>query len=166
MGVGLAIDFLVLLFLLLRPVSPALALAAMVFRLVQSAIIGANLLNAQTALLLLEGGVAAASGLGADGVAALAAISLERHAYGYDIALLFFGVNSLLVGYLVVRSGFLPAVIGYALAAAGAVYLVGSGLRLLVPDWVDLFELAYLVPLVAESAFALWLLVRGVDRGP
>lgn len=160
----------VLLYLLLRSVSPALSLTAMVFRLVQSAIIGTNLLNQQTALLMLSEGLGgtgtpAASAFSTDQLAMLAAYSLERHAYGYDLGLLFFGVNCLLVGYLVIRAGFLPTLLGYALAASGIVYLVGSTLRILAPALSDAFALAYIVPLLAESALALWLLLRGVDRG-
>ena len=46
----------VLLFVLLRRVEPVLALMAMIFRLLQAAIIGMNLINMQASLLLLTGG--------------------------------------------------------------------------------------------------------------
>lgn len=146
----------VLLFLLLRSVNGTVALMAMVFRLLQAAVIGANLLNQQAVLLVLGGG----AGLGeAD---ALATLFLTLHGYGYDLGLIFFGVNSLLTGYLLIRSGWLPVVIGWGIVAAGLVYLVGSYLRILAPDAYDAFVVAYFVTLVAELAFALWLLVRGL----
>lgn len=146
----------VLLFLLLRSVNGTVALLAMVFRLLQAAIIGANLLNQQAVLLVLGSG----AGLGeAD---ALATLFLTLHGYGYDLGLIFFGVNSLLTGYLLVRSGWLPRIVGWGIVAAGLVYLTGSYLRILAPEAYDAFAVAYFISLVAELAFALWLLVRGL----
>ena len=154
----------VLLYLIFRPVSLPLALMAMVFRLVQTAIIAMNLLNQQAALLILDAG-GLATGLAGGEANALAALSLALQRHGYDLGLIFFGVNSLLTGYLVIRSGFLPGLIGAMVMAAGAVYLTGSYLLFLAPALAGAFAPAYIVPLVAESAFCLWLLARGVD-GP
>ena len=153
----------VLLFLLLRPHGPLLALAAMVLRLLQAAVLGANLLNLQAAALLAAGGPAAA-GLG-DSADALLALSLQAHAHGYDLGLAFFGVNAVLTGILLRRAGWGPRVLGLALIASGAVYLVGSGLRLLAPDLSAGFAPAYALPLLAETAFAGWLLWRGIRGG-
>jgi hypothetical protein len=144
----------VLLFVLLRPVDALLALVAMAFRLIQAAVIGAALLNQQAALLVLGGG---------GGGPELAALFLDLQSHGYDLGLIFFGVNSLVTGYLVYRSGFLPRFVGAGVIAAGIVYLIGSYLRILAPGWVDAFAPAYAIPLVAETAFCLWLLLRGVD---
>ncbi|HBQ12523.1 MAG TPA: hypothetical protein DEF51_15700, partial [Myxococcales bacterium] len=72
--VGLA----ALLFILLRPLSPRLALAAMVFRLVQAAILGLNLSS-------LQGAVTLASAPGAND--ALIVHLLESQAAGYDLGL-------------------------------------------------------------------------------
>lgn len=142
-----------LLFVLFRPVSATLSLMAMTFRLVQAAILGMNLLHLQEVTMILG------AGLPAD----MAVLSLEAHAQGYDIGLIFFGINSVLTGYLIVRSGFLPRTIGFLLGGAGLVYLTGSALRILAPAAVPAFEMAYVLPLVAESAMALWLITRGVD---
>ncbi len=144
-----------LLFILFRPVSLTLSLMAMVFRLVQAAILGMNLLHLQEVTLILGAGLPAESAL----------LAVHKHAYGYDMGLIFFGVNSVLTGYLVVRSGFLPRTIGALLAGAGLVYLAGSTLRILAPGAVEAFQVAYVLPLVAESAMALWLIVRAVDAG-
>lgn len=154
--VGLA----VLLYVLLKPAGALLALAAMVFRLVQTAVLGANLLNQHMALVLLGG---SGNSPGGGRREALALAFLDLHADGYDLALVFFGVASLLVGTLIARSGFLPRVLGWLVGAAGIVYLAGSFLNFLAPSAAADFAPAYLVPLVAETALALWLLFRGVD---
>ena len=143
--VALAVVF----FVLLRPAGPGLALAAMVFRLVQAAVIGASLVAMAGMIPALE-----------QGEDALALVLAQIHAAGYDIGLIFFGVNCALLCALLLRSGGVPRAVAWGIGAAGAVYLAGSYLRLLAPAWHAGFQPAYLVPLLAESALCLWLLVR------
>ena len=76
--------------------------------------------------------------------------------------MIFFGINCLLTGYLVIRSGFLPRFIGALVIAAGLVYLTGSFILFLAPALSAGFEIAYLIPLIAELSFCLWLLIMGV----
>lgn len=66
---GLAI----LLYLIFRSVAPALALSAMVFRLIQTVLIAANLMAMQAAWLLISGGAEIA------GAEALALVFLDLH---------------------------------------------------------------------------------------
>jgi hypothetical protein len=68
----------------------------------------------------------------------------------------------LILGRLVVRSGYFPRVLGYGLVAAAIVYLAGSFTRFLFPEYVSFITPVYIVPLVAELAFCLWLLVKGI----
>jgi hypothetical protein len=154
----------VLFYVLLRPVSTTLAMMAAVFRLTQAAVVGSSLLLYYSALLLLNGSGYAAS-FEPQQLHALALLLLDMHSHGYDLGLLFFGVSSLMLGYLVVRSAYFPAVLGYGLMAAAVVYLAGSLLRFLVPEYLPAFAPLYIVPLVAEISFCLWLLVKGVRRG-
>ena len=102
----------VLLFLMFRPVSALLAMSALVFRLLQSGLIAADLLNLQAALLASE----------AD--RALSFIAL--HAYGYDLGLIFFAANCFLTAQLIFRSGFVPRLLGLGIGMSGLVYLTGS----------------------------------------
>lgn len=146
----------VLLYRLLKPVSPGLALAATAFRLVQTAVIAANLLLLQFALILLEGP--------ADVPPGLPAALVELHGVGYDVGLAFFGVCSLLTGALVWRSALISPVFGAGLAAAGLVYLTGSLLRILSPEAHAAFAPAYAVPILAETAFCLRLLFQRPAR--
>ncbi|MGS4947471.1 DUF4386 domain-containing protein [Meridianimarinicoccus sp. RP-17] len=150
---GLAI----LLYLIFRTMAPGLALSAMVFRLVQAVLIAASLMALLTAWLVLT----RAEGL-AD-APTLALVFLDLHAHGYDLGLVFFGVNSLMMGLLVWHSGIFAKVFGAGLALAGLVYLTGSGLRLLAPEWSPVFAPAYALTILAETAFCLRLLTQ---RGP
>ena len=145
----------ILLYLIFRPVAAVLALAAMVFRLIQSVMIAMNLMHMQSALLLITG----APGLVPAQAEAMALHSLNLHAHGYDLGLFFFGINSLLTGYLIWLSGLFPRVIGGGIFLAGLVYLTGSALRFFAPVLFDSFVPAYGVTILAEGAFCLILLL-------
>ena len=148
----------VLLYLLLRPVSQGLALAALVFRLLQSGLIAVNLLNLQMAALIISSG-------GSAQMADLALGFLTLHSYGYDLGLVFFGINCLLTAQLIVKSGVIPRLIGIGIALSGLVYLAGSAARFAAPDLLPFVLPAYALPLLAETTFCLWLLVLpGVSR--
>lgn len=149
---GLAI----LLYLIFRPVAPTLALAAMIFRLLQTVLIAANLMNLQAAWLILtvDGAAPAAE------AQSLALVFLDLHAHGYDLGLVFFGVNSILTGLLIWRSGQFARALGAGLGLAGLVYLVGSGLRFFAPELSGAFAPAYAVTILAETAFCIRLLVQ------
>ncbi|HRW09993.1 MAG TPA: DUF4386 domain-containing protein [Caldilineaceae bacterium] len=156
--VALAVVF----YVLLRPVNNALAMLAAVFRLTQAAVIGSSLVNLFYALNLLHS---------ADLMTAVGAeqlmLFLNAHAIGYSVAMIFFGVNCLLTGYLVFRSGYFPRVLGILLVIAGVAYLADSFAQVLLTDYAAykaLFEsVAIPLAVVGELAMALWLLIRGVN---
>jgi len=101
-----------------------------------------------------------------DQLQGLVMLFLDMHSHGYDLGLLFFGLFSILLGYLVVKSGYFPKILGYGLIAAAIVYLAGSFTRFLFPDYLSLILPVYIVPLIAELSFCLWLLVKGVKVRP
>lgn len=141
--VALALVF----FGLLRHISAPLALAAMVFRLGQAVLIGASLMALGSAPMVL-----------AD-APRLAVHMTDLHAIGYDVGLILFAVNSAIMSVLLWRSA-VPNVIAAGIAVSGVVYGTGSLARLVAPGWVDVIEPAYVVPMAAESALCLWLLIR------
>jgi hypothetical protein len=151
----------VLLYVLLKPAGRTLALAATAFRLTQTAVLSSALLLLHAAGLLLTG--APSAFVPEPDAGALALFFLELHGDGYDLALLFFGVSNLILGALVWRAPYLPRAIGALLATAGVVYLAGGALVFLAPSLTGAFAPAYGVCIVAEAAFCLWLLLRGVD---
>jgi len=143
-----------LLYLIFRTMAPGLALSAMVFRLIQTVLIAASLMALLTAWLVLTR---------ADSIVdatALALVFLDLQAHGYDLGLVFFGVNSLIMGLLVWHSGLFAKVFGAGLALVELVYLTGSGLRFFAPDLSSAFMLAYGVTILAETAFCLRLLFQ------
>lgn len=77
--------------------------------------------------------------------------------------MLAFGVHCVLLGYLIVKSQYLPKALGVLMVAAGFTYLIGSYTRFLFPDYVALISPIYIVALVSEVSLCLWLLVKGVN---
>lgn len=157
-----------LLYMVFRRFSEALAVLAAFFRLTHAAIVGANLLNVYVPLLLL-GGSPTADMLSAGVRDGLASLLFQAHAYGYALGLVFFAVYCGLLGYLIVRSGYVPRVLGVLLMVAGAGYMIDSLGRTLLASYAEyeaVFGLIVLLPaFVAELSFSLWLTIKGVDVG-
>lgn len=140
-----AVADVALVVLLFCAVSGGLAFSALIFRLLQSGLIAASLLNLQAALLMENPDLS------------LSFIAL--HAYGYNLSLFFLALNCLLTVTLIMQSGFATRILGVGIGLSGPFYLVGSVLRFLAPDLHGLATPAYAIPLIAEAAFYLWLLV-------
>lgn len=153
----------IILYLLLKPVTPGLAMASAVFSFIGAAIGAAVSLLYFTPLALLSGAPYTAA-FASDELASLARMALRLHTLGYNICLLFFGLHMILAGFVMQAAPFLPRVLGWLLALGGLCYLINSGALFV---WPSLFMLIYpyiLVPAVAsELLLALWLLLAGID---
>lgn len=153
----------VTLFLLFKPVNAAVSTLAMAFRLTQAAVLAFNLLHYHAASLLLENqGLLSVPRIHLQEYASL---FLVLHSHGYDLGLLFFGPSTLAMGYLVLRCPVFPRFIGIMLLASGIVYLVGSMTRFLAPEINGILQPAYLVPVVGELSFGIYLVVLGLRPG-
>jgi hypothetical protein len=154
------------LFVLFRSVSEALSLLAFGLRLVHAAVYAGTLLMLILAVELFTADYLAAQ----EGLSSLSLAAINVHGYGYSIGLVFFGVHLLVLGYLVVASGFVPRVLGVLLMIASAGYLVDSFASILLPNYAEyetFFQVAVFAPaFIGELSFALWLLVKGVDVKP
>jgi len=74
---------------------------------------------------------------------------------------MFFGVFCALIGTLILKSGFLPWLLGLLMVLAGMAYWIDS--LTLFLHWP---EIPYIlrIPLIAENSLALWLLIFGVNE--
>jgi hypothetical protein len=151
-----------ILYVLLRPVNRDLALLVVFFNLVCIAIEGVAAVSLAAALLPLAN-AAYLTAFTQEQLNIMAQLSVRSHSAGFGIALIFFGVECVLLGYLIVRSGYMPRVIGGLMLIAGACYVVNSFALLLSPPLSSRLFPAILIPsLIAELSLALWLLVKGV----
>ena len=157
--VGLMLVF----YVLLKPVSRNLALLAVLFNLVQTSVLVANKLNLLLPLFLL-GDAAYLKAFTPEQLQALAYVSIRTHDYGFGFGLIFFGVECLILGYLIFRSAYLPRLLGILMWLASACYLINSFALILAPAFASkLFPAVMLPPFLAELSLALWLLLKGVD---
>ncbi len=152
-----------ILYMLLRRVSPDLALASVFFNLVCIAIEGVAAVSLAAALLPLAD-FPYLNALLPEQINAMAMLSIRSHSIGFGIALIFFGIECVILGYLIYWSGYMPRAIGVLMAIAGVCYVINSFALLLSPPLSNQLFPAILLPsLIAELSLALWLLVRGVN---
>lgn len=153
----------ILLYEVLKPAGRTLSSLAAAFRLTQAAVLALNLLHYYGAMILLTGGTYAEV-ISPESQNGIAALLLEIHAHGYDLGLIFFAFTCGIQGYLIVKANYIPTWLGYGLIASGIVYIVGSFARFLTPDLVSALVPIYIVPLVAELSFCIWLISRGLSK--
>jgi len=154
------ISLTLILYVLLRPVSRDLALLAVFFRLVGTAVFAVTELFYFSALFIL-GGADYLKTFSPDQLSTLALLSLRISVYGGGLFFVIGGVAYAIQGYLIFRSGFLPKVLGVLLALGGLGFVIRSFALALAPSYASLGLL--LPTAVAGLALTAWLLVKGVD---
>ena len=152
---------------LFKPVSTGLALLAALFRLVFVGIANANVLNHFAPLLILND-PQYLKAFSSDQLQALALVFIRLRTLGLDIALVFFGFQCLVLGYLLFRSTFFPRglglILGLLLAIGGLGYMVNIFASVIPPAvGVHLFPYIMLPAGIAEISLTMWLLVVGVN---
>lgn len=149
-------------YILLKPVNHALALIAALFRIMQSSILGMNLLNHFNAIILL-GDENYQQLLGNNELSAQVMVYLSAHSYGYLIALVFFAISCIILGYLMYHSPLFPKAFGYLLPIAGIGYLIDSFTNFLYPQYAVFTEyLVMISALIAEVSLCIYLIAKGV----
>lgn len=170
--VGVALNLLLVLcavpllwieYLLLRPVSKSLVLLAVFLNLVSLAVEAISKLFMLLVLPTLQN-VEYQAAFGPQQLPMLANLALKSHNIAFNVALILFGLTCLVNGYLIFKSGYFPKVLGILLQVAGGSYLVACSAALFAPALADiLLPAILLLPLIGESSFCLWLLIKGVN---
>jgi hypothetical protein len=153
------IIFVVLLYDLLKPVSRTISLLAAFLGLAGCTIKIVSRLFFIAPLFVL-GGAHYLSVFSAGQLQALALLFLKVNDQGAGVALAFFGFYALLTGYLIVRSTFLPRILGLWSMLAGLGWLTFLYPPLGYPLFLYLAVFAFL----GGAALMVWLLVFGVDE--
>ncbi|HWR16180.1 MAG TPA: DUF4386 domain-containing protein [Terriglobales bacterium] len=94
---------------------------------------------------------------------ALITLFVRLHQHGNTANEIFWGLWLIPLGILVIKSGFLPRVLGYWLIVNGATYVALSITALLTPHYSDLASQISFPFLLGEVAFMLWLVIKGAD---
>src|SRR5687768_18210791 len=148
-----------LIYRLLKPVNRTLALLMLLFEFSGIVIKTFARVFYITPIYVLDGGVAL-SGFDAEQLRSISLLLLKVNDYGAATAIAFFGFSTLLDGYLVFRSGYLPRWLG----VFGMIAAFGWLAFLYPPLGYSLFIFAALFGLVASAAKIFWLIVFGVDE--
>jgi Domain of unknown function (DUF4386) len=156
------IPVMLALYVLLRPVNKNLALMAILFNLIQTAVLVANKLNLLMPLFLL-GNADYLKTFDPNQLYALAYLFVRAHDNGFGIGLIFFGFACLTYGYLIFRSGYFPRILGVLIAIAGLSYLTDSFALILAPTSAGTVFPILVLALIGELSLCLWLIVKGVD---
>jgi hypothetical protein len=110
--------------------------------------------------LFVLGGSQALSGFTPQQLQAIVLILLKVNDYGAATALAFFGFSTILNGFLVFRSTFLPRWLGIMAMISGLGWLT----FLYPPLGYRAFMIAALVGLLSAIVLIFWLFIRGVDE--
>jgi Domain of unknown function (DUF4386) len=155
----------VALYRLFKPVNETHALTMMILILISIPISLLSVVNEVVALILVSG-ADFLSVFDARQLDALVYILMRLHSRAILVAEIFWGLWLFPFGILVIRSRFIPRVLGYLLFLAALGYLASSLTFLLLPDYgpvVDRF--ASQLPL-CELPIIFWLLIWGAKVQP
>ncbi len=150
-----------ILYVLLRPVQKDLALLAAFFGLISTALYAVAELFYFASSVILGGGADYLKAFSADQLNGLALLSVKLYGYGAGIFMVFYGVASVLRGYLIFRSGYLPRFLGVLLSLAGVGFIAKNFTLVLAPAYSS--DALLLPAFIAVVSLAVWLLVKGVD---
>jgi len=164
----LSIDVVVAwaLYVLLKPVNGNLSLFAAWFRLVFVAIFISALFNLFTVLQILSGPdfltVFETNQLHAQSM-----LFLNAYQYGVDISFVFLSIHIFILGYLIIKSDYIPRFLGVLMIVASVGSLTDSFANFLSSNYAN-YEVAFLLIVVvpaitSELSLTFWLLWRGFN---
>lgn len=148
------------LYVLLRPVHRNLALLSAFIGLISTALFAVCEMFFFSAPILL-GKASYMQSFSPEQVNSLIYFFIRIYGYGAALFMVFYGSASLIRGYLIYRSGYLPRFLGVLLGIVGVAFILKNLTLVLAPAYSSDFMLipAPLTILV----FTVWFLVKGVD---
>jgi len=152
-----------LLYQVLKPVSGTVALFGALASLAGITVGAASGVHELGALALLHDATNATSAA-ASQLQAMAQAGFREDPQEFRIGMVYFGCHVASIGYLILRSNFLPKVIGAILVAGGSSYFLASFATFLAPEFgARLTPFVIPIALLGEGSITLWLLIKGVD---
>jgi Domain of unknown function (DUF4386) len=159
----LYIVYTLLIYYLFRPVNRSLAQLAALFSFVGIAVGVLIPFFDVAALLVLKDG-ASLRALTQEQLQAIALLFLQLRAWVDTLSVVLFGTYDILIGYLILRSTFMPRLFGVLWAIAGVGYLINTFATVLAPDFAAHLSPWILIPGLADLLIPVWLLVVGVNE--
>ena len=154
------IFLVVALYRLFKTVNETHALAMMILILVSIPISLLSVVNEILALVVLSG-ADFLSVFDTGQLNVLAYIFMRLHSRAILVAEIFWGLWLFPFGILVIRSRFIPRILGYLLFLAGLAYPARSLTFLLLPSYADVVDKFATKLTICELPIILWLLIWG-----
>ncbi|WP_116769684.1 DUF4386 domain-containing protein [Maribacter litoralis] len=86
----------------------------------------------------------------------------------WTIGLLFFAIHLIVLGYLAIKSAYIPKTLSILLVLAAFGYLIDGAAKLIMSNYIDykdVFEIIVVVPsVIGEFSFTAWLLIKGFKK--
>jgi hypothetical protein len=149
------------LYVLLKPVNKDLALLFLLFNVAGFAVWLFSSLCLFASLVILNG-PEAIQAFQPDQLQAMAVFFFGLYKTGVVIAQVPYGVWLFPLGYLVLKSKFLPRILGILLIADGVCQFIYVCQRLIVPDLAVIAYPCLVISFIAEVSLALWLSIMAV----
>jgi hypothetical protein len=135
------------LYIFFKPANPSLSLLAGWLRIVYAAIFTTSVFHLLTATELLKT---------SDPTQVM--LALNAFSDSWKVSLLFFGLHLGVLGYVALKSTYVPKFLGILLMVAGVGYGIDSIGRILIPDYHITLAI---VTFIGELLLMVWLLIQG-----
>ena len=148
-------------YILLKRVSHGMALLAALFGVLSTALYAAcEIFYFGLPQLLLRGSDYLKS-FTPEQINTLTLLSLKLFNYGAGLFLVFYGTGWIIRGWLIIRSGDLPKILGLLMIVGGLGFVANTATQVLAPQYQSQWTLIAMMP--GGVLLALWLLIRGIN---
>jgi|SRR5664279_2502769 len=147
-------------YVLLKPADRNLALLSAFFGLISTALYAVAELSYFSAGIILRSSSLLKS-FSPDQIREMAMLTLKLFGSAGGIFMVFYGIASVLRGYLIFRSRYLPCFLGVILMTAGLGFIAKSVTLVLLPSMAS--DVLLLPTFIAIVSLAGWFLIKGVD---
>lgn len=146
------------LYVYLIPINKHLSLLTAWLRLAYAAILVVVLINLINVLHLLNG-AGYLNEFSTGQLNTQVMLSIDNFTHGWEFGLIIFGFHLLLLGYLILKAGFMRYILGILLILAALGYLIDGFGKLLLSDYnlsISMFTF------IGEVVLIFWLLIKGI----
>ena len=148
------------LYVLLRPVNRDLALLAVFFRIVETAVtVGATIASLIAVRLL--GGADYLDVFEAGELHGLSRLARIAFGFGQDIGFIFLGLGSTVFAYLLLRSRYIPRVLAGWGIFASILFATYNLVIIVIPAVTTLMYVFFMPMGIYEIGIGLWLVIKG-----
>lgn len=149
---------------LLKEINPKFAKLMVTLVTVSVPIAFLNILNLVAAQILVSG-ASFLTVFDADQLNAFTLLFLNLYEHGIYIVGIFWGLWLYPFGMLIIKSKFIPKIIGIFLVIGCFAYLIDSFTSLLFPEYKEIVSTIIMLPLaLGEFSIIFWLLIKGVRK--